>query len=117
MSTNTNLPNRTLGGLSFTVALFRDETCAERALQELNHEGSFETEIGNATTGRGNAGQSSPFWDRVGRILNRKVQPESTARLRESLQVAGMSEPQARYFGTGQLRLSPDVGVFWQVTA
>src|SRR5690349_10110736 len=98
MSSNTNLPNRTSGGLSSTVALFRDEARAERALQELKREGFSETEIGIATTGRGNAGQSSPFWDRVGRTLNRKVQPESTASVRESLQAAGMSEPQARYF-------------------
>jgi uncharacterized protein (TIGR02271 family) len=104
MSTNTNLPNRTSGGLSSTVALFRDEARAERALQELKREGFSETEIGIATTGRGNAGQSSPFWDRVGRTLNRKVQPESTASVRETLQAAGMSEPQARYFDTGLAR-------------
>jgi uncharacterized protein (TIGR02271 family) len=84
--------------------LFRDEARAERALQELKREGFSETEIGIATTGRGNAGQSSPFWDRVGRTLNRKVQPESTASVRETLQAAGMSEPQARYFDTGLAR-------------
>jgi uncharacterized protein (TIGR02271 family) len=100
MSTNPNSPNRT----NSIVGLFRDESRTERALQDLKREGFSETEIGIAAAGRGSAGQQSPFWDRIGRTLNRKVQPESTATVRESLQSSGMSEPQAKYFDSAIAR-------------
>jgi len=100
MSTNPNSPNRT----NSIVGLFRDESRTERALQDLKREGFSETEIGIAAAGRGSAGQQSPFWDRIGRALNRKVQPEGTATVRESLQFSGMSEPQAKYFDSAIAR-------------
>ena len=71
-------------------------------MKDLKQEGFSETEIGIATTGRG--AQASPFWDRISKTLNRKMQPESTGSLRESLQASGMSEPQAKYFDAGLAR-------------
>src|SRR5215472_1716706 len=93
MSTNPNSPNRT----NSIVGLFRDESRTERALQDLKREGFSETEIGIAAAGRGSAGQQSPFWDRIGKTLNRRVAPD-TATVRDSLESSGMSEPQAKYF-------------------
>ncbi len=102
MSTDTNPLHRTSGGLTSIVALFRDELRAEKAVRDLKREGFSETEIGIATTGRGT--QPSPFWDRISTALDRKMQPESSGNLRESLQASGMSEPQAKYFDAGVAR-------------
>jgi uncharacterized protein (TIGR02271 family) len=98
MSSNPIPPNRPTGAFTSIAALFHDESNAEKALIALKREGFTETEIGIATSGRSGSDGHSSFWDRMGRTLNRKITPESSVGIKNSLQASGISEARAGYF-------------------
>ncbi|HZR65368.1 MAG TPA: YsnF/AvaK domain-containing protein [Terriglobales bacterium] len=93
--TTTKVPKTT----GATIAgLFKDESKAERAVDELRVAGFSENQIGIATAH--DEGKVGSFWDRLGAHLGKHEHTERAEDLEESLRDCGIPEQQAGYFNS-----------------
>lgn len=82
------------------AGLFREESKAEQAMQDLRQAGFAEKEIGVATSGPAET-KHTGFWSKIGQAFGKHehttTQPEE---LQHSLEASGLSPDQARYFNS-----------------
>lgn len=94
-NTTTKVPGTTNAAIA---GFFKDESKAERAIDELKASGFSDAEIGAATphdeeTSRG-------FWDRLTNTFGRQERTEEASELEDSLRESGVPEQQASYFNS-----------------
>ena len=94
-NTTTKVPGTTNAAIA---GFFKDESKAERAIDELKASGFSDAEIGAATphdeeTSRG-------FWDRLTNTFGRQERTEEASEVEDSLRESGIPEQQASYFNS-----------------
>src|SRR5437868_1783571 len=94
-----NTTTRIPGTTTATVAgLFKDESKAESAVEELKAAGFSDRQIGIATSHR--EGTVGSFWNRMTDRFGKHEHTEHSQDLEESLSDAGIPEQQASYFNS-----------------
>ena len=97
------MPNRATN-INGVAGLFKDESRAEKAVDELKSGGFSEREIGIATAHQ-EEGKIASFWDKITNKFGKYEHTEHAEELHETLCESGVPQPQARYFnsalGTG----------------
>jgi uncharacterized protein (TIGR02271 family) len=94
-----NTTTRIPGTTNATVAgIFRDESKAERAVDDLKAAGFSDKQIGIATSHQ--EGKVGTFWNRMTDRFGRHEHTEHSRDLEESLNDSGIPEYQARYFNS-----------------
>jgi uncharacterized protein (TIGR02271 family) len=87
------------GTTNATIAgLFRDESKAEMAIEELRAAGFSQSEIGVATPHE--EGKTGSFWDKISSRFGKEEHTEHATDLEESLRDSGIPDQQARYFNS-----------------
>jgi uncharacterized protein (TIGR02271 family) len=81
------------------AGLFKDESKAEKAVDELKSAGFSEREIGIATAHQ-EEGQIGKFWDDITNKFGKHEHTEHAEELNETLCDSGVPEQQARYFNS-----------------
>src|SRR5438874_11902951 len=86
-------------GSNGVAGLFKDESRAEKAVDELRSAGFAEREIGIATAHE-EEGKIGKFWDNITGKFGKQEHTEQAEELHETLRESGVPEQQARYFNS-----------------
>jgi len=94
-----NIGNKIPATHSGSIAgLFKDESKAEKAIEDLRSNGFSEREIGIATAHQ--EGTIGRFWDNLTNKFGQQEHTEHASDLHESLRDSGVPDQQARYFNS-----------------
>ncbi len=94
-----NIGNKIPATHSGNIAgLFKDESKAEKAIEDLRSNGFSEREIGIATAHQ--EGKIGRFWDNLTNKFGQQEHTEHASDLHESLRDSGVPDQQARYFNS-----------------
>jgi len=98
MALTPNLSGR--GSSSCVAGLFHSDAKAGEAIEALKRAGYSENEIGIASSGNSETGQSSAstLWDKVKSSFGKEEHLESSSELEDSLRASGLPKNQAQYF-------------------
>jgi uncharacterized protein (TIGR02271 family) len=84
--------------LGCVAGLFRSDSAAEDAVEDLKEAGFTQSEIGVATSGHAEEGAHETFWSKVSSIFGKSEHAEDAEELEGSLRACGLPQNQAQYF-------------------